>query len=736
MKKFYSAAMLAALAMSSVTAIAAKPDWEHQGSWQLFEQSNQFRPVYATQPMVADFNNTDRYDVYYGGGNEYYDDFNKPGCWPWPFLSMMYLDNGDGTYKCLWNGPEYVETRQEEVKDGDGNPVLDEDGNPVYEDKDYYRQSFPENGIIPGMRQSYAVFDYDNDGLLDMYIVMVVNSNDYAASYRDQLYFEQVGDKNCYITCQLYHNNGNGTFTRIEEHGLPAVVRPDANADEAERLYNSVFAVGDYDRDGYVDLAVCGKRTNRVSGEAYRVAQLYRNINGTGKFQQVLIAETKGGAYGEAQLGEDEFEMPGAFMPVSGNVKFADLDNDGWLDLFFSGYAPASSVHDPNHPEGVNNVSRIYLNKDDGNGGRKFVDVTDASKFVAGRSCGIDLSPNPDSGYLDLYTGGYVDGLGGWIFRVYFNNGDEESGIYNEDAYASLQLQDFEPAWKEDFRPWIRDFNGDGYVDIYLDGVENNNTYYGNAAGTFEKECDYLRIRDFAKDTGACPADFNGSGRADLFLTGSCYQEGTEYQYMRNTDSGGGWASAAFMYENQHENEPADVEAPTDVHAVIEDGMLTVTWVDNDDLTCAYNVYIETPDRGKVSLVAANPVTGFLRNTTDRHVAVRPGVQTYSIPATAEKGYKVGVQAISLFNEKYSPFTWSAEDLSASVDAIAVDNTNVQISVNGDAVVVNADANADVQIVDMLGRTVATGVTNAAINVAAKGVLVATVNGKAVKFVK
>lgn len=113
----------------------------------------------------------------------------------------------------------------------------------------------------------------------------------------------------------------------------------------------------------------------------------------------------------------------------------------------------------------------------------------------------------------------------------------------------------------------------------------------------------------------------------------------------------------------------------------------------------------------------------------------KPGVQSYSIPATAEKGYKVGVQALSLWNEKYSPFVWSVEDLS-SVGSIAADNTNVKVTVNGDAVVVNADANADVQIVDMLGRTIATGVTNSAINVAAKGVMIANVNGKAVKFVK
>lgn len=725
--------MLSAMSMAGVSANAEKPNWEHQGSWQLFEQANQFHVVANTRPIVADFNNDDRFDIYYGGGDEFDSEFDKKGCWPWPFLSLMYIDNGDGTYKCLSNFPEYVETRQEEEKDGDNNTVLDNDGNPVMKDVDYYRQRYPESGIIPAMRQAYAVFDYDNDGLQDLYMVLVVNSNDYAASYRDQLYFEQVGDENCYITCHLYHNNGDGTFTRIDDHGLP-IVRPDANAEKAERLYNSVFAVGDYDRDGYVDIAICGKRANRASGEPYRITQLYRNIDGTGKFKQMNIAETKGGAYAEAQLEDEEFELPGWFMPLSGNVKFADLNNDGWLDLLFTGYAPGTSVHDPAFTDSeLNNVSRIYLNQDDGNGGRKFVDVTDASAFLCTRSGGIDLSPNPDTGYLDLYAGGYIDKTG-WVLRVHNNFADDgESGVYGEGI--DLQLEGFDVSGREDYRPLLRDFDADGYVDFYFDRAENNNIYYGNAAGTFAKECDYLRIRNFEEGSGACPADFNGNGRTDLFLAGRSWAEGTEWQYIRNTDSGGGQGPNAVMYENQHENVPEDIAAPTNVHAVIKDGMLTVTWEDNEDLTCAYNVYIATPDRGTVCLVPANPLTGFVRNTTDRHVAVRPGVQSYSIPATEENGYKVGVQALSLYNEKYSPFTWSAEDLS-SVGSIAAETTNVSVNVNGDAVTVNADADAQVQIVDMLGRTVATGVTNRAINVASKGVLIVNVNGKSVKVVK
>lgn len=736
MKKIYSALMLSGIAMAGLTANAEKPNWEHPGSWQLYEQTNQFFPVCGTRPIVADFTNDDRFDVYYGGGGEWYQEFNKPGLWAWPFLSMMYVDNGDGTYKCLSNFPEYAETRSEQKKDSDGNPMFDENENPIMEDVDYYRQRYPESGIIPSFRQNYAVFDYDNDGLQDMYMVMVVDSNDYAASYRDQLYFEQVGDHNTYITCQLYHNNGDGTFTIMSDHGLP-IVRPDSNSDDAQRLYNSVFAVGDYDRDGYVDIAICGKRVNRASGESYRITSLYRNLEGTGKFQKMDIAETIGGAYAEAQLGDQEFELPGAFLPISGNVKMIDLNNDGWLDLFFSGYAPWDSVHDPSHPAEVNNVSRIYLNVEGDNGARKFVDVTNASNFTCGRSCGIDFTPNPETGYFDLYSGGYVDQLG-WMFRKFQNQvPDGQPSVFGEGFDLRFEGKDnFD--WMEDYRPLLRDFDGDGLVDIYFDRTDNNNTFYQQPDGSFAKECDYLNIRAFNEASGACPADFNGNGRTDLFITGQCWAEGTEYQYMRHTTEGGGWTCSAVMYENQHENEPADVEAPAEVHAEISDGLLTVTWTDSeadDALTCAYNVYIQTPDKGTICLVPANPVTGFVRNTTDRHVAVRPGVQEYSIPVSAEKGYKVGVQTLSLINEKYSPFTWSVEDLS-SVGSIAAETTNVKVSVNGDEVMVNADANAEVQIVDMLGRTVATGVTNTPVKVSHKGVMIANVNGKAVKFVK
>lgn len=96
MKKFYPALMLSAVAMTGLNASAEMPNWEHQGSWQLFEQANQFRPANHTRPIVADFTNNDRFDVYYGSGGDWESEYNKPGLWPWPFLSLMYVADSDG----------------------------------------------------------------------------------------------------------------------------------------------------------------------------------------------------------------------------------------------------------------------------------------------------------------------------------------------------------------------------------------------------------------------------------------------------------------------------------------------------------------------------------------------------------------------------------------------------------------------------------------------------------------
>ena len=121
--------------------------------------------------------------------------------------------------------------------------------------------------------QCGAWADYDNDGLLDLY----VTDNGGRAS-------------------RLYHNNGNGSFSSI------------ATAPHLPVGLSCGAAWGDYDNDGYLDLFVSGQGTNG----------LFHN-NGDGTFAQVLTGPiATGGLPGHTHYG----------------CSWVDYDNDGFLDLF------------------------------------------------------------------------------------------------------------------------------------------------------------------------------------------------------------------------------------------------------------------------------------------------------------------------------------------------------------------------------------------------------------------
>jgi photosystem II stability/assembly factor-like uncharacterized protein len=113
-----------------------------------------------------------------------------------------------------------------------------------------------------GYSRGNAWGDYDNDGWPDLFVVNYQGENDF-----------------------LYHNNGNGTFTRI-------LTGPEVN----DGMWGSGCAWGDYDNDGYLDLFVAN--CNQPN-------QLYHN------------------------------DGNGTFSLFSG-CSWGDYDNDGFLDLFFA----------------------------------------------------------------------------------------------------------------------------------------------------------------------------------------------------------------------------------------------------------------------------------------------------------------------------------------------------------------------------------------------------------------
>ena len=198
--------------------------------------------------------------------------------------------------------------------------------------------------------QAAAWGDFDNDGDLDLYVANEDRSEDPTSAEA--------------YPSQLFRNNGNGTFTDIA-----------GQAGVTNYRYAKGVTAGDFDNDGDLDLYVSNVGRNR----------LYRN-EGNGSF--VDMAE---------ELGVIE-PVKRSFAPW-----FFDYDNDGWLDLFVSGYEAS-----------IENVARDYLGLPHG-ATRPRLYRNDGGKFTeVGKEVGLDHAYLPmganfgdldHDGYLDIYLG-------------------------------------------------------------------------------------------------------------------------------------------------------------------------------------------------------------------------------------------------------------------------------------------------------------------------------------------
>src|SRR5438094_142613 len=145
----------------------------------------------------------------------------------------------------------------------------------------------PQKHAPETMAGGVAVFDYNNDGDLDIFFT---NGADISTLKKTSHNFWN----------RLFRNNGDGSFTDVTEM-----------AGLAGTGYDTGAAIGDYDNDGYEDIFVAGVRRNT----------LYHN-NGDGTFTDVT---SEGGL---AQIDKD-------YGPLwSVGAAWLDVNNDGLLDLF------------------------------------------------------------------------------------------------------------------------------------------------------------------------------------------------------------------------------------------------------------------------------------------------------------------------------------------------------------------------------------------------------------------
>src|ERR1700693_1289728 len=140
--------------------------------------------------------------------------------------------------------------------------------------------------IIETTGTGVAIFDYDNDGWPDIFVVNGTT-------------LEPLPGRKP-PTNHLYHNNHDGTFTDVTE-----------KAGLAHSGWGQGVCVGDYDNDGYEDLFVT----------YYGKNVLYHN-NGNGTFTDVSEKAHVGGSGKRGNTG----------------CAFLDYDRDGHLDLFVANY--------------------------------------------------------------------------------------------------------------------------------------------------------------------------------------------------------------------------------------------------------------------------------------------------------------------------------------------------------------------------------------------------------------
>jgi hypothetical protein len=258
-----------------------------------------------------------------------------------------------------------------------------------------------------------------------------------------------------------------------------------------QRNMGNGAAVGDYDRDGDLDVYVLGQRGH--------LDRLYRNElvpEGTALFTDVTEA---------AGVGE-----PG----LSRVAHFADLDGDGWLDLLL--------VNDTD-PDGRLEPSRLFRNAGDGT----FADVTEGSGFApVGYIVGGASLADPDrDGDLDIFLTYWTQELGGDpARRIVRGIYPAENTFFRNDGgfrFTDLSRDSGLGGVRRDaFGSVFADFDGDDDLDVFVAIDHREDIYYENTGplSWVDRTWD-VGATHLGNDMGVAVTDLGSDGALDLYAT-------------------------------------------------------------------------------------------------------------------------------------------------------------------------------------------------------------------------
>jgi enediyne biosynthesis protein E4 len=337
-----------------------------------------------------------------------------------------------------------------------------------------------------------AVGDYDNDGFPDLYFLG-------------------------YGRCILYHNNGDGTFTDVTAR---------AGVENPGRWASSA-AWFDYDHDGRLDIVIANyvawsPDRNFWCGEHGPGLRSYCDPDNYDSVPPTLYHNNGDGTFTDVSKLSGVALKPGNGLGV---VTF-DYDNDGWQDIFISNDHMPNSLFHNDHNGSFSEVG--YLSG---------VAVGADGQSEAGM--GVDAADTTGSGRLDLI----VAHLDMQLARFYQNMGDgmfDDATLRSKIAYATYHMSEFGVRFM--------DYDNDGARDLFLanghvlDNIEiyHNDVHYAEpklmfrnlGQSLFENVSDRLG-QDFRLprvSRGVAVGDFDNDGDLDI-LVNNC---GQPPQLLRN----------------------------------------------------------------------------------------------------------------------------------------------------------------------------------------------------------